>query len=81
MADLTVTVDENVLRRARIRALEHGTSVDAVVADYLERYAGSDATTTALAGFLEWAVRITAGSGDGGRMWRRNELYDRPNIR
>lgn len=77
MANLTVSVDERVLRRARIRALERGTSVNAVVAEYLERYAGADATATALAGFLDLAARVDAGSGAGGRTWRRDELYDR----
>lgn len=81
MANLTVTVDERVLRRARIRALERGTSVNAVVADYLQRYAGADATATALAGFLELATRVEAGSGERGRTWRRDDLYDRPNVR
>ena len=70
MANLTVTVDERVLRRARIRALERGTSVNAVVAEYLERYAGADATAAALAGFLDLAAHSHAGAaraaGNGG---------------
>lgn len=81
MANLTVTVDERVLRRARIRALERGTSVNAVVAEYLERYAGADATAAALAGFLDLAAGSRAGSGEGGRTWRRDELHDRSNLR
>ena len=81
MANLTVTVDERVLRRARIRALEQGTSVNAVVGEYLERYAGADPTTAALAGFLDLAARLHAGSGPEGRTWRRDDLYDRPILR
>jgi len=42
MANLTLTIDEDALRRARIRALEHGTSVNAVVREFLESYAGSE---------------------------------------
>jgi hypothetical protein len=76
MANLTVTVDERVLRRARIRALEQGTSVNAIVGDYLERYAGMSPTAAALAGFLELAARFDAGSGPEGRTWRRDDLYD-----
>jgi hypothetical protein len=40
MASLTVSIPEDVLRKARIRALERRTSVNAVVRDYVERYAG-----------------------------------------
>lgn len=78
MANLTVTVDEQVLRRARIRALENGTSVNAVVSDYLQRYAGPSQTQAALAGFVELASKSTASSGPEGRTWRRDDLYDRP---
>lgn len=81
MANLTVTIDEAVLRRARIRALERGTSVNAVVSEYLERFAGTGATAAALAGFLELAVQADAGSGPGGRSWQRADIYDRSILR
>ena len=77
MANLTVTVDEQVLRKARIRALEHGTSVNAIVSDYLERYAGTGATASALGGFLELAAGTDAASPPTGRSWRREDIYDR----
>jgi hypothetical protein len=81
VANLTVTVDERVLRRARIRALEQGTSVNALVSEYLERYAGADPTAAALADFLDLTADLDAGSGPGGRTWRREDLYDRPILR
>ena len=81
MANLTVTLDGQVLRKARIRALERGTSVNAVVSEYLERYAGVGATEPALRAFLELASRAQAGSGSAGRTWRREDLYDRPIVR
>ena len=31
MANLTLVIDEDVLRRARVRALQQGTSVNALV--------------------------------------------------
>ena len=40
MANLTITVDEEVLRRARIRALELNTSVNAVLREYLDEFIG-----------------------------------------
>jgi hypothetical protein len=81
VANLTVTVDERVLRRARIRALEQGTSVNAVVGEYLVRYAGVGPTAAALADFLDLTADLDAGSGPGGRTWRREDLYDRPILR
>ena len=40
MANLTITVDEETVKRARIRALEEGTSVNAILRSYLEEYSG-----------------------------------------
>ncbi len=81
MANLTVTVKDQVLKRARIRALENGTSVNALVSDYLEQYAGVGASAQALVEFLEIAERSRASSGPRGRAWRRDDLYDRPVMR
>ena len=81
MANLTVTLTDHVLRRARLRALERGTSVNALVADYLERYAGPDPASEALAAFLDLAEATASGSGQGGRTWTRDELNDRNILR
>ncbi len=40
MKNITVTVDEHVYRRARVRAAELDTSVSAVVRRFLEGFAG-----------------------------------------
>ena len=39
MANLTLKIDEKLLRRARIRALEQGTTVNELVRNYLSQYA------------------------------------------
>lgn len=39
-SNLTITVNEEALRRARVRALSEGTSVNALLRDYLESYSG-----------------------------------------
>jgi hypothetical protein len=38
--NLTINVDPNVLKKARLRALQENTSVNAVLRAYLENYAG-----------------------------------------
>ena len=80
-ANLTLTIDQEVLRRARIRAVTEGTSVNAVVREQLERYAGMSAAEQAMAEFLSLSTTSVAGSGPGGRTWTRTELYDRPVLR
>jgi hypothetical protein len=72
MADLTLVIDDAVLRRARTRALSEGTSVNALVRDQLIRYAGLGGGLDA---FLEASETLDASSGPGGRRWRRDELH------
>ena len=76
MAKVTLTVDDEVLRRARIRALEQGTSVNALVRAYLEAVAGGPTTGKAVVAFLERVDRAGASSADNGRRWVREDLYE-----
>ena len=73
--NLTIQLDAEVIRRARIVAAKRGTSVSALVARELdelvasdERYEAARARATAL---LRPAVPR------GGRSWRRDDLYER----
>jgi len=77
MANVTLTIDADLLRRARIRALEQDTSVNALVRGYLEEYAGREQRREGMAGFLALTESIHAGSGRGGRGWTREQLYER----
>jgi hypothetical protein len=81
MANVTIAIDQSVLRRARAKAAEDGTSVNALVTAFLARYAGADPTAAALTDFLEIAGAADAGSGPAGRRWSREDLYDRPRLR
>jgi hypothetical protein len=77
MANLTITIDQRLLKQARMRALEDGTSVNALLRAYLERYAGSGDAGEALRGFVRLARASTATSGPRGRAWTRDTLHDR----
>lgn len=77
MANLTLTIDEDVLRKARIRALELGTSVNALVRDYLKQIAGRSTAAEGVAEFLAVTSDADASSGAKGRAWSRDELYER----
>lgn len=79
MTNLTISVDEEVLKRARIRALEENTSVNAVLGDYLKTYARLDdlrrQRLNALDMVRQIARRHPIDLGEGARS--RDDLYDR----
>ncbi|HSZ04526.1 MAG TPA: DUF6364 family protein [Solirubrobacteraceae bacterium] len=77
MTNLTLTIDDELLKRARMRALEQDTSVNALVREYLEGLAGQAKTQDAITAVLELAEGSHSGSGPDGRTWTRDELYDR----
>ena len=83
MANLTITVDDDVLRRARVRALEQGTSVNAILSDHLARYARlRDAQEAAVDHLLSFSKRASAddlqrAKRRGGRSWTRQDLHER----
>ena len=76
MSNLTITVDEEVLRKARIRALEQGSSVNAVLRELLEAYAGVRFSKRAVAAILIpfWKK---SGSRGGASRGTSGELLDR----
>jgi hypothetical protein len=77
MANLTLTIDGELLKQARIRALERDTSVNALVRDYLVEMAGQAKAQDALGAFLELAEQSDSGSGSRGREWTREALHER----
>ena len=60
MANLTLAIDEDLRRRARVRAAEQGTSVNAVVRDLIEGYSSSDRAENARKRLV--ALSITSAS-------------------
>ena len=74
--NLTIAVDDDVLRRARIRALEEGTSVNAVLRQHLESYADAVRRRPAVIARL-LNLSKTAGSGRGSAAWTRDGLHER----
>jgi len=74
--NLTIAVEDEVLKRARIRALEENTSVNAILREYLESYAGLAARRHDSLEHLLTLSR-TAEAGRGGAKWTRDELHER----
>jgi plasmid stability protein len=75
--NLTLALDAELLRRARIRALERGTSVNAVVRELLEEFARDDVSSRAVVADGLLALSRRSRAGRGGRTWTRDELHDR----
>jgi hypothetical protein len=46
MSNLTISLDDTIIRKARIRAIEEGTSVSAKVREFLAHYAKVDSIST-----------------------------------
>lgn len=77
MANLTITVDEQTLKRARMRALEEDTSVNAVLREYLEEYSGRRRERREAGRKLLELSDSSGMSSEGEGLPRREELYDR----
>ncbi|MEM7019610.1 MAG: hypothetical protein AAF512_20025 [Pseudomonadota bacterium] len=76
MANLTITIEDRLLQKARLRALEQGTSVNALLRDYLERYAGEPEPYRQATEQILQLASSTEASGEGQR-WTRDSLYER----
>ena len=72
--NLTVQLDENVVRQAKVLAARRGTSVSTLVASELERLVADDERYEDA---YRRARRALSGAVPrGGRRWRRSDLYD-----
>ncbi len=75
--NLTITVEREILKRARIRALKEHTSVNAVLRRCLEVYASGEPQRRREAVGRLLRLSSTAGAGRGGATWTRDELHER----
>lgn len=73
--NITLSVDEDVVQRARQHAERLGTSVNQLVRDYLEQLAGKSNPDEDAAEF-ERLSRLSAGRSKGWK-FNREELHER----
>ena len=76
MGNLTIAIDEESLKKARIRALQEGTSVNALLREFLDSYAGVRREQKEAAGRI-LALSSSSKSKRGGRTWTRESLHER----
>lgn len=79
MANLTISVSDEVLKRARIRALKENRSVNAMLGQYLEEYAQMDEVQRRRQQALQTVLTLAAQCrcGRNGKTWSRDELHER----
>lgn len=76
MKNITVTVDDDTYRRARVRAAELETSVSAQVKQFLEQFAGKETEFERLLK-LEHKIRAEIVGFDSSDKLSRDELHER----
>jgi len=74
--NLTITVDDDVLKRARLRAITEDTSVNAVLRSFLETYSAAGGREQAAIADLI-ALSMQSSSGRGAASWTRDDLHER----
>jgi hypothetical protein len=81
MANLTVAIDDELIRRARLKAVSRGTSLNAVVRTLLAAYAGRSDAADTLDELFAIADRSGFTVGEAGITWSRGELHERADLR
>lgn len=78
MANLTLVIDDDVLQAARIKALQQGTSVNAICREAIARFAGRAAEpgVESVAALRELARRLTLPPAAPPAWQGRDALYD-----
>ena len=80
MANLTLSIEDSTLRRARIRAIQDGTSVNARVREFLIAYAADgddDRRKLAMQQLIKLSYDAASGGGLQNRSWTRDDLHER----
>jgi len=80
MKNITVSVDAEVYRRARVRAAELETSVSAVVRGFLNEFAGEESDFERRKK-LQDRTLATVRAFRAGQRITRNEVHDRDALR
>lgn len=75
MASLTLSVDDDILQKAREVALRERTSVNALVRDYLTRYA--DAKSRRLDAIDALDALAKRSKSRSSKKWAREDLHQR----
>jgi hypothetical protein len=78
MANLTLAIDDDLLRAARVKAVQQGTSVNEICRQAIERFAAPAGDGGAfMAQLIAISDRMAASAGPALPMWpNRDAMYD-----
>lgn len=76
MSNITLSVEDEIIKKVRKIAIEKNTTLTAMVREYLEQVASRDESRKqkTLAGLRQSFARLSRDMGE--RSWRRDDLYD-----
>jgi hypothetical protein len=76
---LTLSIDDEMVKRARELAKQRGTSLNQMIRDYLSTLAGEPSAEELIARLEQhWA---TSRGSSGSERWTREEIHDRSRFR
>jgi plasmid stability protein len=76
VANVTIALDDDLVRRARVKAVNEGTSINAVIRDFLDAWTSDNAARTAAVQRLRAAMEAST-YDSGAAAWTREELHQR----
>jgi plasmid stability protein len=76
LANVTLALDDALLRKARVKAVHEQTSVNAVIREYLTAWVRDDEERGALVERARQALESSE-YRSGGVSWTRDELHER----
>lgn len=77
--NLTIQLDDDVVRRAKVVAARRGMSVSGLMAQQLTEMVDGDERYEAAKQYVLESIRTARNRGSG--RWTRDELHDRPVLR
>ena len=77
MPNLTMTIDEDLLRKTRKLAVERNTTVTALVREYLRRLAAKEEESVEQVIHQRSRCFNDRGTVVGNRTWKREDLHER----
>lgn len=79
MSNLTISMDDQLIKRARVRAIQQGTSLSAKVREFLTDYAMDThrPNPQIVAGQAFLAAARSSQANPDGVTWSREDAYDR----
>ena len=81
MKNITLAIDDEVLEKVRTYAVEHKTTVNAIVRQHLEKIAGENDKRAEARQQLLRLAEASKGRLSSDYVWNREDLYDRQVLR